>query len=141
MDNNRPLNEEFYKKLNETNGFLKHMYDNTTFADNYGSSMVIVIIVSLFVFTVFCYCYFMQKREEIYADWNNNRCKPQYIPIAGFIAAPEGQSVSSYTNENFQYCLNAEATSLAGYTLQPVMYMVSAVSSIIEAIENAINSM
>ena len=59
MDNNRPLNEEFYKKLNETNGFLKHMYDNTTFADNYGSSMVIVIIVSLFVFTVFCYCYFM----------------------------------------------------------------------------------
>ena len=45
MDNNRPLNEEFYKKLNETNGFLKHMYDNTTFADNYGSSMVIVIIV------------------------------------------------------------------------------------------------
>ena len=141
MDNIRPLNEEFYKKLNETNGFLKHMYDNTTFADNYGSSMVIVIIVSLFVFTVFCYCYFMQKREEIYADWNNNRCKPQYIPIAGFIAAPEGQSVSSYTNENFQYCLNAEATSLAGYTLQPVMYMVSAVSSIIEAIENAINSM
>jgi hypothetical protein len=141
MDNNRPLNEEFYKKINDTNGFLKHIYDNTTYADNYGSSMVIVIIVSFFVFTVFCYCYFMQKRNEIYSDWNNNRCKPQYIPIAGFIAAPEGQSVSSYTNENFQYCLNAEATSLAGYTLQPVMYMVSALSSIIEAIENSINSM
>lgn len=139
MDNNRPLNEDFYKKLNDTTGFLKHMYDNTTYADNYGSSMVIVIVVSLFVFTVFCYCYFMQKREEIYADWNNNRCKPQYIPIAGFIAAPEGQSVSSYTNENFQYCLNAEATALAGYTLQPVMYMVSALGSIIEAIENSID--
>jgi hypothetical protein len=141
MDNNRPLNEEFYKKLNETNEFLKHIYDNTTYADNYGSSMVIVIIVSLVVFTVFCYCYFMQKREEIYADWNNNRCKPQYIPIAGFIAAPEGQSISSYTNENFQYCLNAQATSLAGYTLQPVMYMVSALVSIVEAIENSIDSM
>ena len=24
MDNNRPLNEEFYKKINDTNGFLKH---------------------------------------------------------------------------------------------------------------------
>jgi len=141
MDNNRPLNEAFYKKLNNTSDFLKNIYDNTTYADNYGSSMVIVIIVSLFVFTVFCYCYFMQKREEIYSNWNNNRCKPQYIPIAGFIAAPEGQSVSSYTNENFQYCLNAEATSLAGYTLQPVMYMVSALGSIIEAIENTIDSM
>lgn len=141
MDNNRPLNEEFYKKINDTTGFLKHIYDNTTYADNYGSSMIIVIIVSVVVFTVFCYCYFMQKRDEIYSDWNNNRCKPQYIPIAGFIAAPEGQSVSSYTNENFQYCLNSEATSLAGYTLQPVMYMVSALSSIIEAIENAIDSM
>ena len=140
MDNNRPLNDEFYKKLNDTTGFLKHIYDNTTYADNYGSSMVIVIIVSLFVFTVFCYCYFMQKREAIYSDWNNNRCKPQYIPIAGFIAAPEGQSVSSYTNENFQYCLNAEATSLAGYSLQPIMYMVSALMSIIQVIENAIDS-
>jgi len=139
MDNNRPLKDNFYEHLNGASKYINKMYDKTTFADNYGSSMVIVIIITVFVFTVFCYCYFMQKQVEIYADWNNNRCKPQYIPIAGFIAAPEGQSIGDYTNENFQYCLNAQATSLSGYALQPVMYMVSALSSIISFILNAIN--
>lgn len=139
MDN-RPLNEDFYKNLNKTSGFLKKIYDKTTLYDNYGTSIIIVIIVTLFVFCVFCYCYFMQKKTEIYADWNNNRCKPQYIPIAGFIAAPEGQSVSSYTSENFQYCLNGEATTLSGYALQPIMYMVNSLGSIVGIIASAINS-
>ena len=64
MDN-RPLNEDFYKNLNKTSGFLKKIYDKTTLYDNYGTSIIIVIIVTLFVFCVFCYCYFMQKKTEI----------------------------------------------------------------------------
>jgi hypothetical protein len=111
-----------------------------TFSDAYGSSLVIVIIISLIVFSVFSYCYFMQKKGEIYADWNNNRCKPQYIPISGFIAAPEGQSIADYTVENFNYCVNSEAIALSGYMLQPVTYIIGSLGKILQIIASSINS-
>ena len=84
MDN-RPLSDNFYQNIKPATTYINKLYDKTTFADNYGSSILICILVTLFVLTVFLYCLFMQKKKEIYADWNNNRCKPQYIPIAGFI--------------------------------------------------------
>ena len=140
MDN-RPLSDNFYQNIKPATTYINKLYDKTTFADNYGSSILICILVTLFVLTVFLYCLFMQKKQEIYADWNNNRCKPQYIPIAGFIAAPEGQSIGSYTSENFQYCLNAQATNLTGYAMQPIMYMLGVLVALVAAIQDAINSM
>lgn len=138
MDN-RPLNDKFYENLSKGATYINKLYGEMTFADAYGSSLVIVIIISLIVFSIFSYCYFMQKKGEIYADWNNNRCKPQYIPIAGFIAAPEGQSISDYTLDNFNYCVNSQAITLSGYMLQPVTYLVGSLGKIIQVIATAIN--
>lgn len=139
MDN-RPLNDKFYENLSKGATYINKLYGEMTFSDAYGSSLVIVIIISLIVFSIFSYCYFMQKKAEIYADWNNNRCKPQYIPISGFIAAPEGQSIADYTVENFNYCVNSEAIALSGYMLQPVTYIIGALGKIIQVIATAINS-
>ena len=140
MDNNRPLNDELFKNMKDASSYINKIYDKTSFADNYGSSIIIVVVLTIFVLSVFSYCLAMQKKEEIYADWNNNRCKPQYIPIAGFIAAPEGQSIGDYTSENFQYCVQSQATSLAGYALQPFVYMLSALSTIVSFLSNMINA-
>lgn len=139
MDN-RPLNDKFYENLSKGATYINKLYGEMTFSDAYGSSMVIVIIISLIVFSIFSYCYFMQKRGEIYADWNNNRCKPQYIPISGFIAAPEGQSIADYTVENFNYCVNSEAIALSGYMLQPVTYIIGSLGKILQIIATCINS-
>jgi hypothetical protein len=139
MDN-RPLNDKFYENLSKGATYINKLYGEMTFSDAYGSSMVIVIIISLIVFSIFSYCYFMQKKAEIYADWNNNRCKPQYIPISGFIAAPEDQSIADYTVENFQYCVNSQAIALSGYMLQPVTYLVGSLGTIIQIVTKAINS-
>ena len=140
MDNNRPLNEELFKNMKDASTYINKIYDKTSFADNYGSSIIIVVVITIFVLSVFSYCLAMQKKQEIYADWNNNRCKPQYIPIAGFIAAPEGQSIGDYTNENFQYCVQSQANSLAGYALQPFVYMLSSLSTIVSFLSNMINA-
>jgi hypothetical protein len=139
MDN-RPLNNNFYENIRKGSTYINKLYGEMTFSDAYGSSLVIVIIISLIVFSVFSYCYFMQKKGEIYADWNNNRCKPQYIPISGFIAAPEGQSIADYTVENFNYCVNSEAIALSGYMLQPVTYIIGSLGKILQIIASSINS-
>lgn len=139
MDN-RPLNNNFYENIRKGSTYINKLYGEMTFSDAYGSSLVIVIIISLIVFSIFSYCYFMQKKGEIYADWNNNRCKPQYIPISGFIAAPEDQSISDYTVENFNYCVNSQAIALSGYMLQPVTYLVGSLGTILQVIATSINS-
>ncbi len=141
MNNNRPSNNAFFNNIKESATYINKVYDKTTFSDNYGSSIVICILVTLFVLFVFLYCLTMQKKQEIYADWNNNRCKPQYIPVAGFIAAPEGQSISSYTSENFQYCLNSQAIASTGYLVQPIAYMLSSLTAIVAFIMEAINAL
>lgn len=140
MDNNKPLNEELFKNMKDASTYINKIYDKTSFGDNYGSSIIIVVVITIFVLSVFSYCLTMQKKQEIYSDWNNNRCKPQYIPIAGFIAAPEGQSIGEYTSENFQYCVQSQATSLAGYALQPFVYLLSSLSTIVSFLANMINS-
>ena len=138
MDN-RPLNDNFYENLTKGSTYINKLYGEMTFADTYGSSLTIVIIVTIIVLSVFSYCYFMQKKEEIYADWNNNRCKPQYIPIAGFIAAPEDQSISDYTVENFQYCVSSQAISMSAYMLQPVTYLVGSLGTILQTVSESVN--
>ena len=139
MDN-RPLNDNFYENLTKGSMYINKLYGETTFASAYGSSLVIVILVTILVLSVFSYCYFMQQKAEIYADWNNNRCKPQYIPISGFIAAPEGQSISDYTVENFQYCVNSEAITMSGYMLQPVTYLIGSLGTILQVISEAVDN-
>lgn len=127
--------------LEEATKYINKIYDKTTFSDNYGSSIVICILVTIIILFILLYSIFMQQKQEIYADWNNNRCKAKYIPIAGFIAAPEGQSINDYTMENFQYCLNSQATATAGYLLQPVTFMLSSLITLVSNTWTAINSM
>jgi hypothetical protein len=127
--------------LEEATKYINKLYDKTTFSDIYGSSIVICILVTIIILFILLYSIFMQQKKEIYADWNNNRCKAKYIPLAGFIAAPEGQSINDYTMENFQYCLNSQATSTAGYLLQPITFMTTSLLTLASNTWIAIDSM
>jgi hypothetical protein len=126
---------------NNITEYINNLYGKTTLSGNYASSILICILVTFFILSVLSYSIVMQQKQEIYADWNNNRCKAKYIPIAGFIAAPEGQSVNDYTMENFQYCLNAQATSTAGYLLQPITFMTSSLVALMSNTWSSIDAM
>jgi hypothetical protein len=121
--------------------YINKLYGETTLSGNYAASIIICILVTFFILSLLTYSIAMQKQKEIYADWNNNRCKPEYIPIAGFIAAPEGQSINDYTMENFQYCLNSQATASAGYLLQPITFITSSLVALVSNVWSAIDAM
>jgi len=69
MDNNRPLNDELFKNMKDASSYINKIYDKTSFADNYGSSIIIVVVLTIFVLSVFSYCLAMQKKEEIYKKY------------------------------------------------------------------------
>ena len=128
--------------MNKNNGFenLKSMYDNQTYFDQYGSSVIMLIILIFVLFCVISYCLIMVNVQPIIDDWPNQRCKPQIMPIAGFITHPEGVTASEYTAQNFTYCTQNILTSITGEALQPLTYVTSTFTVITEGLLNSLNA-
>jgi hypothetical protein len=124
------MNNNTNMTMDDTVKFVNKTYDNLSYFDLYGNSVIIFILMSLFVFLVFTYCKIMQTKEDIASDWVNQRCKPQNIPFAGLITHPEGVTAFQYTSDNFQYCIQNILTNITGYAVQPSQYMVTALTQI-----------
>ena len=94
--------------MNKNDGFenLKSMYDNQTYFDQYGSSVIMLIILIFVLICVISYCLIMVNAQPIIDDWPNQRCNPLVMPFAGFINKPSNMSRLEFTAGNFNDCLN-----------------------------------
>ena len=119
---------------------IKTMYDNLSYFDQYGSSLVMLILITIVLFSVISYCLIMVNAQPIIDDWPNQRCKPEIIPIAGFITHPEGVTASEYTAQNFAFCTQNILASITGDALQPLTYVTSTFQNIIINIQNSMNA-
>ena len=73
------------KPQNYTNDdLIKELYDNVTYFDEYGTSIIVFLVVTIVVIFIVLYYTSKIKFEEIKDDWANQRCHPAVIPIAGF---------------------------------------------------------
>ena len=124
--------------MKTTSQFINKTYDSLSYFDLYGSSVIIFMFMTLFVFLVFSYCKVMQTKESIADDWVNQRCKPQNIPFAGLITHPEGTTAFQYTSDNFQYCVQNILTNITGYALEPFQFMITALTQIFTVLSNSI---
>lgn len=72
---------------------------------------------------------YYKSAKEVRDHWEEYRCNPSYWVF------------SENISEDFQYCVQNTQTSLMGYLLQPVTYMISAISSMsgdaLESVNNA----
>lgn len=124
--------------MKSTIKFINKTYDELSFFDLYGNSVIILIFMTLFVFLVFSYCQIMQTKQSIADDWNNQRCKPQNLPFAGFITSPEGKTSFQYTNENFQYCVQRILRTVSGTALEPFQFMIQSLIKIFSELSGSI---
>ena len=118
--------------------FINEIYDNLSFFDLYGNSVIIFIFVTLFVFGVFVFCKVVQSKEMIADDWINQRCKPQNMLFAGFITRPEGVSAFEYTSTNFQYCIQTILSNISNRAVEPYQYNISVITKVFDLIADAI---
>jgi hypothetical protein len=88
---------------------LNYLYGDKTFSGRYGIDIVKVCFV-IFLFMV-CITYFQiqNKLLEVKRDWPEYKCRPDVMPFAGWINAPEGVSPLEYTKQNFMEC-SAQST-------------------------------
>ena len=106
--------------------YVNNLYDKLSYYDMYGSTIMIFILLTLFVFYVYTYYKVMQVREEVANDWSNQRCNPKYIPLAGYITHPDGVTPFDYTAENFQFCIQNIENDVTGSAVQPFNFLINA---------------
>ena len=74
------------------NKYINKLYNNTTYLDKYGGSVVVAGMTLFVFFLIFSYMYVMNRIKPIRADWVNQRCSPSVIPFAGLINREPGTS-------------------------------------------------
>ena len=118
--------------------FINGVYDNLTYYDLYGTSIFLFFILTFITILAFLYSRILLSKEDIASDWENQRCKPQNIPFAGYISKPSDKSAFEYTNENFQYCIQNILLNISEKSLQPFNFMIDSLASIFSRINESI---
>lgn len=118
---------------------IESMYKNLTYFDEYGATVLFVIFITFIVINICVYCYAKTHIKPIIDDWPNQRCKPYYIPIAGFITKPENTTAIDYTMENFSYCAQNILSRIMGYVLEAITFITNLILSIINDARTDIN--
>lgn len=121
MDNNNKFGLENISK----------MYENLTYFDQYGSSVLLLILITIVLLLVVAYCHIMINIKPIADDWVNQRCKPYIMPFAGLITKPDSMSVTDFTAQNFNYCTQGILSSITGTMVEPLTYIVNVMNSTI----------
>jgi len=83
---------------------LNYLYGDNTFSGRYGIDIIKVCIVIFIFMSAVTYFQIQNKLMDVKRDWPEYRCRPDVMPFAGWINAPEGVSPMDYTKQNFMEC-------------------------------------
>jgi hypothetical protein len=119
---------------------LKNLYEKLTYFDHYGTAVIMFILAILVLVVVVAYCFAMINLEPIKNDWPNQRCKPNIIPFAGLINAPDDMTITDFTAQNFNQCTQNILAGITGEALQPLTFVTSSLTQMSDTISNDINS-
>jgi hypothetical protein len=124
--------------MDDINNITK-MYENMTYFDQYGSSLLLFILITIMILLFMSYCFVMINMQPIKDDWKNQRCNPYVIPFAGFINKPDDKSVNEFTQENFAYCTQNILKDTTGQAVSPLTYVIKSLSNVTTNIKDSLN--
>lgn len=122
-------------------GKISDIYENQTYLERYGEYIFYAIIICISFILVITYIHIKINIEQIRADWNNQKCKPNIMPFAGIINAPANMSKMEYAEKNFAECTQNILTDITDIALVPVHYTISIVTATVGEIMSIVNNM
>ena len=69
---------------------LRYLYGDNTFSGRYGIDIMKVCLVIFLFMCAVTYFQIQIRLNEVKQDWPKYRCRPDVMPFAGWINAPEG---------------------------------------------------
>lgn len=120
---------------------ISDIYENQTYLERYGEYIFYAIIICISFILIITYIHIKINIEQIRADWNNQKCKPNIMPFAGIINAPANMSKMEYAEKNFAECTQSILTDITDIALMPVHYTISIVTATVGEIMSIVNDM
>jgi len=118
---------------------IKKMYENLTYFDQYGFSLILFILITIALMIFIGSCLALANIQPIQQDWPNQRCKPYIIPIAGLINKPPNMSFNDFTAQNFNYCAQNILKGITGFAVEPLTFITKTLTKLVNYIKEAIN--
>jgi hypothetical protein len=90
-----------------------------------GRNWMVFIYINLGFVLILSSVYILLTISNVQQNWSAYRCDALLMPFAGLImqpTLPPNQTVSEYTQQNFQYCTQNMMSSSMGEFLQPLEY-------------------
>ena len=115
-------------------------YNKQGYVTTYGPNIIYFILLIIVLIYVIFFTKAMMIRKQLSDNWEEERCKPNIMPFAGFINAPYGESYLDYTNTNYEYCVQNILSSFAGAELEPLSFITNAITDFYLAIVNMIET-
>ena len=117
---------------------LQDLYNNLSYFDLYGDSIILIIILTIILLLFIGYINVMQNISNIKANWEEDRCKIQNIPFAGYINKPDNSSISEFTQTNFKYCTENILTNDTEIAVEPLTVLTDSLTNIYTGISNSL---
>lgn len=83
---------------------LNFLYGDKTFSGQYGIDIIKVCVIIFAFMCAITYLEIQNKLQQVKLNWPEYRCRPDVMPFAGWINAPEGVAPIDYTKQNFMEC-------------------------------------
>jgi hypothetical protein len=124
-------------KPDESINFLKNingLYGGDSYLEKNGMSVLVASVIIIVVFSIITFSEISNHLNTIKQDWPNKRCDPKYMPLAGFINAPPGESKWGYTAKNFGFCVNNILGEITQFITNPQQLIIGLVSETLGAV-------
>jgi hypothetical protein len=86
-------------------------------------NILLFLFVTVFTIIIIYIPFLFGMVDDVKKNWNDYRCSPTVLPIAGYINKEENLSASEATQQNFEYCTGAISGSFMEEILQPFNYI------------------
>jgi hypothetical protein len=126
------------KPILESARKIKHLYKNLSYFDQYGTSIIICIVLLTILFWIHGYYTIMTNVQPIKDNWLKYRCNPKVIPFAGLINKPDDKTATQFTQDNFTQCVQEMLKPITKRAVSPFDYMTSSFLKVFQVILAAI---
>jgi hypothetical protein len=126
MSNINKVIKKLIKMYNKNNNYF-----NLYFVD-------VMVFILLIIFIIFMIGLFitLQHKQYLVENWEEERCKLNVMPFAGFINKPSNISFNDYSVSNFKYCNDKVLKGVSLNFLEPFTIIINAILSVFKLLEN-----
>ena len=120
--------------------YVQSLYDPLGYLDLYGGSVLAVALVTVAAIVVTGALRALAAKEALAADWDNNRCRPEVLPIAGYIVRSDDKTPAEATRDNLDACMQSILAGGMANNTKPLEGTLGGITALYNAMSLAVQN-